>query len=103
MMSKLTVIGLLMVLMMLSHAETPADVVRESKIAGPQVLDLSNTDPSVFNASAFKNQIVGTGRLNSTVKSFPQNDVGILDSTLSVLNTSVDLQQLKDVVHGNPR
>lgn len=100
---RLTVIGLLMVLAALCWAQTPADVVRQSKIAGPQVLDLSNTDPSVFNTSAFENKVEAKGRLNSTAKLIPQNDVGVLDSTLSVLNISEDWKQLEDVIHGNPR
>jgi hypothetical protein len=92
----------LTVLTVLGFAQTPGDIVRLSKIAQPQVLDLSNTDPSVFNTTAFSNQIEGAGRLNSSARPIPQNEVGILDSSLTFLNTSMDLQQLTNVIHGNP-
>ncbi len=92
----------LMALTILGFAQTPGDIVRQSKIAEPQVLDLRNTDPSVFNTTAFSNQIENTGRLNSSTPSIPQNAVGILDSSLAFLNTSQDLQQLPNVIHGNP-
>lgn len=97
-MFKLTVIGLLVVLTTLCWAQTPADVVRLSKMESPQVLDLSNTDSSVFNSSAFDNNFEPKGRLNSTSRLIPQNEEGILRSTLSVLNITKDLKPLEDVV-----
>jgi hypothetical protein len=72
-------------LTILGFAITPADVVRLSKLEAPQALDLRNTDPIVFNSSAFSNANVTTGRLDSTTPSIPQNDVGTLDSQLSFL------------------
>ena len=97
-MLKLTLIGLLVVLTTLCWAETPADVVRLSKMDGPQALDLSNTDSSVFNASAFDNKFEAKGRLNTTSILIPQNAEGTLKSTLSVLNISKDLKPLEDVI-----
>lgn len=97
-MLKLTVIGLLVVLTTLSWAQTPADVIRQSKMDGPQVLDLSNTNSSVFNASAFDNKFDAKGRLNTTSILIPQNAEGTLKSTLSVLNISKDLKPLEDVI-----
>jgi|GEM_PF-1435867 len=97
-MLKLTVIGLVVFLTTLCWAQTPADVVRLSKINGPQMLDLSNTDSSVFNASAFDNKFEAKGRLNSTSILIPQNEEGILKSTLSVLNITNELKPLEDVV-----
>jgi hypothetical protein len=91
----------LMALTILGFAQTPGDIVRQSKIVQPQVLDLSNTDPSVFNTTAFENQLEGVGRLNASLPTIPQNDVGILYSSLAFLNTSMDLQQLTNVVPGN--
>lgn len=97
-MLKLTAIGLLVLLTTLCWAETPADVVRLSKMDGPQALDLSNTDSSVFNASAFDNKFEAKGRLNTTSILIPQNAEGVLNSTLSVLNISKDLKPLEDVI-----
>ncbi len=96
-MLKLTLIGLLVVLTTLCWAQTPADVVRESKMGGPQVLDLSNTDSSVFNASAFQDKFEAKGRLNTTSRETPQNEEGVLKSTLSVLNITNDLKPLVGV------
>ena len=97
-MLKLTVIGLLVVLTMQCWAQTPADAVRQSKMNGPQVLDLSNTDSSVFNSSAFENKFEAKGHLNTTSRTIPQNPDGVLNSTLSVLNITNDLLPLKDVI-----
>lgn len=97
------IIGALITLTILGFAQTPADVVRQSKIAEPQALDLRNTDPSVFNTTAFSNQNANAGRLHSSTPSIPQNEVGILDSSRAFLNTSQDFQQLANVIHGNPR
>ena len=97
-MLKLTVIGLVVFLTTLCWAQTPADVVRQSKISGPQALDLSNTDSSVFNTSAFESKFVAKGRLNTTSNAIPQNAEGVLNSTLSFLNITNDLKPLKDVI-----
>jgi hypothetical protein len=75
-------------LTILGFAQTPGDVVRLSKIAQPQVLDLSNTDPEVFNSTAFTNQNTNQGRLNSSDSAIPQNEVGVPLSNLEFLNTS---------------
>jgi hypothetical protein len=78
----LAIIGLTM----LSYAQTPADIVRNSKMTTPAALDLRNTDPSVFNSSAFSNSDVFVEHYNSTPKT-DQNDVGIPNSTLSFLQS----------------
>ncbi len=82
------IICVLMTLTILGFAQTPADIVRQNKIAEPQALDLRNTDPSVFNSTAFSNQNENAGRLNSSVSLIPQNEVGIPLSSLSFLNAS---------------
>lgn len=82
------IICALMTLTILGFAQTPGDVVRMSKIAEPQALDLRNTDPVVFNSTAFSNQNPSYGRLNASNLSIAQNDVGIPLSSLEFLNTS---------------
>ena len=82
------IICALMTLTILGFAQTPGDVVRLSKIAEPQVLDLRNTDPVVFNSTAFSNQNTSQGRLNFLDSAIPQNEVGIPLSDLEFLNTS---------------
>ena len=82
------IICALITLTILGFAQTPGDVVRLSKIAQPQALDLRNTDPAVFNSSAFSNQNTNQGRLNSSNSTISQNEVGIPYSDLAFLNTS---------------
>jgi len=82
------IICALITLTILGFAQTPADVVRQSKIAEPHVLDLRNTDPGVFNSSAFSNQNTNAGIMNSSASIIPQNEVGVPLSDLSFLNAS---------------
>ena len=82
------IICALMTLTILGFAQTPGDVVRLSKIAEPQALDLRNTDPVVFNSTAFSNQNTNYGRMNASNLTIAQNEVGIPLSSLEFLNTS---------------
>ena len=82
------IICALITLTILGFAQTPGDVVRLSKIAQPQALDLRNTDPAVFNSSAFFNQNTNQGPMNSSDSIIPQNENGVPYSDLSFLNTS---------------
>ena len=82
------IICALITLTILGFAQTPGDVVRLSKMAQPQALDLRNTDPAVFNSSAFSNQNTNQGHLNSSDSIIPQNEVGIPLTDLAFLNTS---------------
>jgi hypothetical protein len=79
----------LITLTILGFAQNPADVVRLSKLGGPQVLDLRNTDPIVFNSSAFSNNNPNPGHYRSVGSSIPQNDVGVLDSDVSFLKKDI--------------
>ncbi len=73
------IICLLLVMVAISFAQipqtslTPADVVRQNKIAEPQVLDLRHTNSLVFNSAAFAQQNISGGRLNtSETRGFPE-------------------------------
>jgi hypothetical protein len=97
------IIGAIIGLTILSFALTPADVVRQNKVAAPLELDLRNTNPSVFNSSAFSNQNPIHEHYNSTPKSDQQNDVGIPNSTLSFLNAEPNFGEQKidkKIIHG---
>jgi hypothetical protein len=76
-----------MTLTILTLAQTPADEVRQNKIAESPVLDLSNTNASVFDSSAFSNKLENPGHFNSSAQPIPQNDVGIPLSSVTFLNT----------------
>ncbi len=110
-MKLLLIIIAFVTLTILSFAITPADVVRQSKVGGPIALDLRNTNPAVFNSTAFSNQNPNPGHLNSSASNIPQNEVGVTNSDLSFLGQEISApvaepdfskQVVKQgIIHGN--
>jgi len=88
-MKLILIIFALITLTILSSAITPADVVRQNKVGGPLALDLRNTNPAVFNSTAFSNQNPNPGHLNSSATIIPQNEVGVTNSDISFLTQEI--------------
>jgi hypothetical protein len=109
-MKLILIIFALITLTILSSAITPADVVRQNKMGGPLALDLRNTNPAVFNTTAFANQNPNPGHYKSSNASIAQSDVGIPNSDTSFLNGLADfgfqdvtfkVDTSNKIIHGN--